>query len=271
MVYKGMDIGTAKPEAEVLARAPHQLIDICDPSESYSAAQFCEDALKEIKKIHAAGRVPLLVGGTMLYFHALINGMAKLPDADEEVRADIFEKAKSIGWQGLHAQLTKVDPNAAARIHPNDQQRIQRALEVYALTGTPLTELQSASESLLKGYSVLNFAIVPDDRATLHANIEKRLSVMWEQGFVDEVKTLFKRGDLDIHKSAIRAVGYRQVWQHLLGEYSVDEMQQRALFATRQLAKRQLTWLRGWKDINRVPINTVPDLDITFRHPSLAK
>lgn len=245
LVYRGMDIGTAKPGPEVLAVAPHRLIDICDPAEAYSAARFREDALREMAEITAAGRIPLLVGGTMLYFHRLQHGLSVLPSADPEVRAAIEEEARRKGWGALHARLAQVDPVAAARIHPNDPQRIQRALEVYQLTGRSLTELCAESAGEPFPYRAIKVVIAPVDREELRTRIAQRFARMLERGLLDEVAALYRRGDLGLDKPSIRAVGYRQVWEYLEGRVSYEQMVQRAVIATRQLAKRQLTWLRA--------------------------
>lgn len=246
LIYKGMDIGTAKPSKEELALAPHRLIDILDPAESYSAMNFREDALREMAEISAKGKIPLLVGGTMLYYKALIDGLSPLPNADEKVRSEIETKAAQIGWAELHQELEKIDPVSAARINPNDSQRINRALEVFYLTGKSLTELTEQKGEALP-YNVLQFAIAPEDRAILHERIELRFQKMMEQGFKAEVEKLFARPDLHLDLPSIRCVGYRQMWEHLQGQYDLDEAVYRGICATRQLAKRQITWLRGWK------------------------
>lgn len=245
LIYREMDIGTAKPGPEVLSEAPHRLIDILDPAESYSAAQFREDALREMAQITAAGRVPLLVGGTMLYFRALEQGLSELPQADPGLRAEIETQARQRGWQSLHDELAEVDPAAAARIHPNDPQRLQRALEVYRLSGVPLTELQRRRRAGAFPYRALRLALLPADRERLHKRIEHRFENMLEQGLINEVAHLYERGDLDLSCPSMRAVGYRQVWRHLDGEYDRDEMSRQSVVATRQLAKRQMTWLRA--------------------------
>ncbi len=244
MVYREMDIGSAKPEPAVLAQAPHRLIDFLDPADPYSAARFREDALREIRNILAAGRVPLLVGGTMLYFRALFGGLSELPAADPAVRARLEAEAAERGWAALHARLAEVDPAAAERIHPNDPQRIQRALEVYALTGTPLSALQRAGGGA-PPYRFVKLAVAPADRTVLHERIARRFRQMLKQGLVEEVERLRRRGDLDPALPSIRAVGYRQVWQYLEGELSREAMEERGIIATRQLAKRQYTWLRS--------------------------
>lgn len=249
LVYRGLNIGSAKPDAETLARYPHQLIDICDPSEPYSAAQFRQDALAAMAKSVEAGRIPLLVGGTMLYFKALMEGLADMPSADQQVRADINRLAEEQGWPAVHAALAAVDPESAARIHPNHSQRLSRALEVYRISGLTMTEWQARQSAQALPYTVHQFAIAPPDRAVLHARIEQRLRQMFVSGFVEEVAALMARGDLHPDLPSIRAVGYRQVWEYLRGDYDVDTAFERALVATRQLAKRQLTWLRGWQDL----------------------
>ncbi|MFT6552043.1 MAG: tRNA dimethylallyltransferase [Zhongshania marina] len=249
LVYRGLNIGSAKPDAETLARYPHQLIDICDPSEPYSAAQFRQDALAAMAKSAEAGRIPLLVGGTMLYFKALIEGLADMPSADQQVRADIHRLAEEQGWPAVHAALAAVDLESAARIHPNHSQRLSRALEVYRISGLTMTEWQARQSAQTLPYTVYQFAIAPPDRAVLHARIEQRLQHMFASGFIDEVAALMARGDLHPDLPSIRAVGYRQVWEYLRGDYDVDTAFERALVATRQLAKRQLTWLRGWQDL----------------------
>lgn len=245
MVYRGMDIGTAKPGPEVLAVAPHRLIDILDPAESYSTACFRHDALREMAAISAQGRIPLLVGGTMLYFRGLQQGLAQLPDADPEVRQALLEEAERIGWGALHARLARVDPESAARIHPRDPQRIQRALEVHALTGESMSDLIRAGAQGPPPYRLLKLARAPADRQLLHARIERRFGAMLDLGLVAEVEALWARGDLSLDLPSMRCVGYRQVLKYLNGEYSFEEMMHRAVYATRQLAKRQLTWLRA--------------------------
>ena len=248
-VYRGLDIGTAKPSREIRARIPHHLIDIRDPAESYSAGQFVADATRLIDEISARGRLPLLVGGTMLYLRALSAGLSELPRASREVREEIDRRAEREGWAALHAELGRVDPEAAARIHPNDPQRIQRALEVYYTTGRPLTELQRERRATQPPPHLLRWALVPADRAALHRRLERRFLEMMERGFLDEVTNLHKRGDLTSRHPAIRAVGYRQLWGYLEGEYSLEEGVRRAIAATRQLAKRQLTWIRSEREI----------------------
>ena len=245
LIYRGMDIGTAKPSKAELALVPHRLIDICDPAESYSAANFRTDALREMQEISAQGKIPLLVGGTMLYYKALLEGLSPLPSADEKVRSEIETKAALIGWGGLHQELSKIDPISAQRINPNDSQRINRALEVFYLTGKTLTELTAQKGEALP-YDILQFAIAPEQREVLHLRIEQRFHKMIELGFQQEVEKLYRRPDLNENLPSIRCVGYRQMWEYLRGDYDHDEMVFRGICATRQLAKRQLTWLRGW-------------------------
>ncbi|MFU2113886.1 tRNA (adenosine(37)-N6)-dimethylallyltransferase MiaA [[Pasteurella] aerogenes] len=246
LIYRGMDIGTAKPNVQELALAPHRLIDIKDPSKSYSAAEFRRDALREMQEISAQGKIPLLVGGTMLYFKALLEGLSPLPSADEKVRSEIEAKAAQFGWAALHQELAKIDPVSAQRINPNDSQRINRALEVFYLSGQTLTAL-SAQKSEALPYHIDQFAIAPQDRSLLHQRIEWRFHKMIEQGFQQEVEKLYSRGDLHPDLPSIRCVGYRQMWEYLRGDYNHEEMVFRGICATRQLAKRQITWLRGWK------------------------
>ncbi len=260
LVYRGMDIGTAKPSKAQLAEFPHRLIDILDPAQSYSAADFRSDALAAMAEITARGNIPLLVGGTMLYFKALLDGLADMPAADAQVRAQLEADAQTFGWQSLHDQLAVVDPVSAARIHPNDPQRLIRALEVYRVSGVSMTahrEQQTAqsTEAAASGrqqlpYTVANLAIAPADRKVLHQRIALRFEQMLDQGFLDEVLALRSRGDLHSGLPSIRAVGYRQVWDHLDGKLTRDEMQERGIIATRQLAKRQFTWLRSWEDLH---------------------
>ena len=252
MVYRGLDIGSAKPTEEELALAPHRLIDICGPSEPYSAAQFRDDALREMANIVEQGRTPLLVGGTMLYYKALLEGMNNLPDSDPQVRQQLQRRLDSEGLQSLHQELAMVDPDSAQRIHENDPQRTLRALEVYQITGKPLSQLHFEQQQEEFPYQVTQIAVAPEDRTFLHQRIETRFHLMMEQGFLDEVKALHNRGDLSSDLPAIRSVGYRQMWQHLEGEIPLDEAIERGIIATRQLAKRQFTWLRSWSDLHWV-------------------
>ncbi|MDR5616950.1 tRNA (adenosine(37)-N6)-dimethylallyltransferase MiaA [Arsenophonus sp.] len=265
LIYRGMDIGTAKPTREEQQIAPHRLIDILDPAQSYSAADFRRDALLEMEKIVASGRIPLLVGGTMLYFKALLDGLSPLPSADVTIRAEIEMQAKQFGWEAIHKRLQAVDPISAARIHPNDPQRLSRALEVFLVSGKSLTELTEIVEAELP-YNVLQFAISPQDRKILHQRIEMRFLQMLKTGFEDEVSALYARGDLHGDLPAIRSVGYRQMWSYLSGEISYDEMVYRGICATRQLAKRQITWLRGWKNVHRLDSDDIKGILNTILH-----
>jgi tRNA dimethylallyltransferase len=248
LVYRGLDIGSAKPDAATLARYPHALIDIRDPAQPYSAADFSADAQLAMQGLSDAGRIPLLVGGTGLYFRALQRGLSGLPQADAQVRAQLAEAAAAIGWQGMHRRLAEQDPAAAARIKPGDTQRIQRALEVIALTGQPLSAQQQGGRAQTFPWRVLKLALLPQDRAPLHARIAQRFEQMLRQGLLDEVRALRGRGDLNPDLPALRAVGYRQAWEHLDGRYDAGQLRERGIFATRQLAKRQITWLRGELD-----------------------
>ncbi|RRW34445.1 tRNA (adenosine(37)-N6)-dimethylallyltransferase MiaA [Ectopseudomonas oleovorans] len=260
LVYRGMDIGTAKPERAILDAFPHALIDIRDPAESYSAAEFRADALAAMAESTARGRIPLLVGGTMLYYKALLEGLADMPSAAPAIRAELEARAAAEGWEALHRELAEVDPESAARIHPNDPQRLTRALEVYRVSGLSMTEhrLRQAAGNPDAGtsgagqlpYTVAQLAIAPAQRQVLHDRIAQRFRVMLEQGFVEEVEALRRRSDLHAGLPSIRAVGYRQVWEYLDGELSRDEMVERGIIATRQLAKRQFTWLRGWENLH---------------------
>ena len=246
LVYRGLDIGSAKPDY------PHHLMDIRDPSEPYNVADFVRDADVAVADIIARGRTPILVGGTMLYFKAFLEGLSPMPESDPETRAAIEAEAEFKGWPAVHAELASVDPDSAANIHPNHSSRITRALEVYRLSGTPLSQWQQQSQDRVapaERYCVHQFALSPFDRAVLHERIEHRFQLMLEQGFIEEVKALRARGDLHEDLPAIRAVGYRQVWQHLDGEFDVQGCIDRGVAATRQLAKRQLTWLRKWPSL----------------------
>ncbi len=257
LVFRGMDIGTAKPARAVLARIPHHLVDICDPTETYSAGRFVADAMALIGEIHGRRRVPLLVGGTMLYFRALLHGLAPLPKASAELRREIDARAEREGWPALHAELARLDPQAAARISPNDSQRIQRALEVCYETGRALSDLQKDTVSPLGDVPVRQWALVPGDRAVLHNRLEQRFYSMLNAGFLDEVRALRHRGDLHAGLPAVRAVGYRQLWEHLEGEVGLEEATRRGIAATRQLAKRQVTWIRSERSLQWLD----PDVD----------
>jgi len=251
LVYRGMDIGTAKPTPEELAAVPHHLVDILDPRDSYSAMQFREDALRLVDEIRARGRLPLLVGGTMLYFKALRDGLDDLPQADAEVRARLDEEAARIGVPGLHARLATIDPETAARLKPNDSQRIQRALEIFELTGTPMSQLLAKAPKQELPFELLPLALEPSDRKVLHDRIALRFDAMLAApggGLLEEVTRLRARGDLHLGLPSMRCVGYRQAWEYLDGQYGMEELREKGIAATRQLAKRQLTWLRSMPD-----------------------
>jgi tRNA dimethylallyltransferase len=244
LVYRGLDVGSAKPSQSVLARVPHHLVDLLDPTERYSAGDFVRDATRVMGEIHSRRRVPLLVGGTMLYFRALQGGLAELPSADPGLRRELDARAAERGWPALHAELAAVDPGAAARIRPNDGQRIQRALEVWRLTGTPLSQLQRQD---LRGAAVgdhLKLVLAPAERTALDTRLAARFDEMMERGLLDEVRTLYGHGDVDRNRPALRAVGYRQLLEHLTGECDLETARRNAIHATRQLAKRQMTWLK---------------------------
>lgn len=249
LIYRGMDIGTAKPDAAELAAAPHRLLDILDPVQTYSAADFCRDALNEMTDITSQGKIPLLVGGTMLYFKALLEGLSPLPAASPEIRAQLEQQISDQGIGSLHQQLQQIDPVAAKRIHPHDPQRLLRALEVFLISGKTLTELSRTKAGALP-YDVTQFAIVPDNRQQLHQRIAERFHKMLNLGFEDEVKALYRRGDLHPNLPSVRCVGYRQMWSYLEKEIDYDEMVFQGICATRQLAKRQITWLRGWQGLH---------------------
>ncbi|MBV8618075.1 MAG: tRNA (adenosine(37)-N6)-dimethylallyltransferase MiaA [Curvibacter sp.] len=251
LVYRGMDIGTAKPTPAERGQVPHHLIDIRDPLQAYSAAEFRTDTLQLVAQIRARGALPLLVGGTMLYFKALMDGLDALPAAQPALRAEIEAQAREIGWPALHAELARVDPDTAARLSPNDAQRIQRALEVYRATGQPLSQHHTRQQAGA-GLQLPLISLEPDDRSWLHARIAQRFDAMLAQGFLDEVVALRRRGDLDPELPSMRCVGYRQAWEALAGQAPMSEWRDRGIFATRQLAKRQLTWLRGMPQRQRV-------------------
>lgn len=265
LIYCGMDIGSAKPNAEELAKAPHRLINIRSPLESYSAADFRTDALLAIEDILAKGKTPLLVGGTMMYFKALLEGLSPLPAANDVIRKQIQIEADNHGWQHLHDELMQIDPVSAERIHPNDPQRLSRAIEVYRISGKSLTELTKVKSETLP-YDVVQFAISPKDRKVLHLSIEQRFKLMLNQGFVEEVQSLRERSELHMDLPSMRCVGYRQCWQYLDGEYDYDTMVEKSVVATRQLAKRQLTWLRGWPDLNWLETGLESNITTVLRH-----
>ena len=264
LVYRGMDIGTAKPSAKLQKQYPHHLIDIRDPAQSYSAAEFCQDAHQTIQSCLQQQRIPLLVGGTMLYFRSLQYGLSQLPAANTDIRQRLEQQAQQQGWPALHQRLQTIDPDSATRIHPNDPQRIQRALEVYEVSGKTLSQLQSHSLQT-HDYQFINIAILPNDRARLHEKIAARFQHMLDQGLIDEVKALYQHDDLHCELPSMRSVGYRQVWDYLEEHYDFDTMRDKAIIATRQLAKRQLTWLRSWPELITLPnhfqqcIDTISD------------
>lgn len=261
MVYRGMDIGSAKPSHEELSRAPHRLIDIRDPRDAYSAAEFRRDALREISEIHQNGNIPLLVGGTMLYFKVLLEGVAQMPATEPSIRAEVEAMARLHGWPHVHQLLSKVDPVAAERIHPNHSQRISRAYEVYIQTGKTMTQWhnEQPQESLSDEFNVRQMAIMPSDRGVLHQRIERRFDQMVELGFQAEVERLRKLDGLRKDDTSMRAVGYQQMWNYLDELCTFDEMLEQAKAATRQLAKRQFTWLRSWSDVEALNVSETPD------------
>ena len=247
MIYREMNIGTAKPSAEELLLAPHHLIDLLDPPESYSASQFCDDVMRLVPEIYRRGKLPLLVGGTMMYFHALQQGLSPLPQADNTVRAVIEQQALIYGWEHMHQELAQVDPQSAAKIHPNDMQRIQRALEVFQLTGKPLSSFW-ADQKPNQTFRFVNMVLFPEQRAWLHEQIATRFAKMLEEGLVYEVAEILQKWHLSPTCPAMRTVGYRQVVNYLAGDYDYDMLRHKGVVATRQLAKRQLTWLRSWSE-----------------------
>ena len=251
LVYRGMDIGTAKPDAETLRQAPHHLIDLISPLEQYSAAQFAKDALALMHEATQRGRIPVLVGGTMLYFNALQHGLSDLPEADATIREQIEAEANTIGWPAMHAQLASIDPTVAAKIHTTDSQRIERALEVYRISGKPMSVLRAQSQKISLPFNILKMALMPSDRSVLHQRIADRFQLMLKQGFVDEVKRLLiEYPQLTMETPSMRCVGYRQVLQYLHGDIDLPTLGEHGVYATRQLAKRQLTWLRGMDDVH---------------------
>lgn len=249
MIYRGMRIGTGLPDAQTLARAPHHLIEMREPTECYSAAAFCDDVARLDEGIRARGNTPLLVGGSMMYYRALQQGLSTLPKADQPLREALLQQAAEKGWAAMHADLKQVDPLTASRLHPNDTQRIQRALEIYQLTNRPLSSFL-AEHKTETTYHFINIGLIPTDRTWLHQRIAKRFEEMLQEGLVSEVETLLQRFPLTSTHPSMRSVGYRQVWQYLHGEFGLDELADRGIVATRQLAKRQLTWLRHWSELN---------------------
>jgi len=265
LVYRGMDIGTAKPDKITLSRTPHRLIDIRDPADGYSVASFRADALREMADITAHGKVPLLVGGTMLYFKSLLDGLADMPATDTQTRAVVLADAARIGWPAMHARLAVIDPVTAARLHPNHSQRIGRALEIYLMTGKTMSAYCRDQAKVSFPYRVLQLGLLPVNRAALHDRIDKRFRDMMDSGFLTEVKALYKRGDLHIELPAMRAVGYQEAWLFLSGSLTREQMVARAIISTRQLAKRQMTWMRSWRSLQllAVDIATAHSLDST--------
>lgn len=255
-VYRQLNIGSAKPDADMLAQAPHRLIDIRDPAQSYSAAEFLVDARSEMAEICASGRIPLLVGGSMMYFKVLLEGLSKLPEANQPLRDTLEQRAQKEGWPSLYAELEAVDPDTASRLHPNHSQRIQRALEVYLVTGKPMSALQTESVGgLSRDYNFRQISLIPQNRKLLHRRIEQRFRTMIDLGFAQEVVDLYNRGDLHCNLPAIRSVGYRQLWDYCAGKCSLDDAVEKGVIATRQLAKRQMTWLRNWPDAIEIIID----------------
>ena len=256
-VYRQMNIGSAKPDAATLVAAPHRLIDVRDPLDAYSAADFLIDARREMEDIRSCGKIPLLVGGSMMYFKILLDGLSDMPEADREIRRDIEQHAAEFGWPSLYQELEQIDPQTAARLHPNHSQRIQRALEVYRITGVPMSVLlaQPSVGGLKDAFQVHQISLLPHNRALLHQRIERRFHRMMAQGFVAEVEVLYRRGDLNPDLPAIRSVGYRQLWDYCAGSCSLEESVQRGIIATRQLAKRQITWLRNWPDATEIAVD----------------
>ena len=255
-VYRELNIGSAKPDAETLALSPHRLLDIRDPAQAYSAADFLADAKAEIADIVAAGKIPLLVGGSMMYFKVLLEGLSNLPEANQQIRDELEQRAAVEGWPSLYQDLQKVDPDTASKLHPNHSQRIQRALEVHRITGVAMSSLQgSAVGGLQDNYDIVQFSLVPQNRSLLHSRIENRFKQMMEQDFVGEVQGLYERGDLNVSLPAIRSVGYRQLWDYCAGESDLSTAVEKGVTATRQLAKRQMTWLRNWPQAIEIKVD----------------
>ena len=256
-IYCQLDIGSAKPDAETLAAEPHRLIDIRDPMDIYSGADFLADARREMADITATGRIPLLVGGSMMYFKILLEGLSEMPEADYDIRQQLEQRAAKLGWPSLYKELQQVDPQTALRLHPNHSQRIQRALEVYQITGTPMSVLQAKASvgGLQNDYQIQQFALMPENRALLHQRIEQRFHKMMSQGFAEEVQALYRRGDLHVNLPAIRCVGYRQLWDFCAGDCTLDKAVEKGVIATRQLAKRQITWLRNWPGAAEIAVD----------------
>lgn len=261
LIYKNMDIGTAKPTSKELSETPHALVDIIDPLETYSAGDFRRDVLDLMKDICARGKTPLLVGGTMLYYKALVDGLSPLPSADPAIRCEIEKEAETNGWQAMHDLLKEIDPVSAERIHVNDPQRLSRAIEVYRISGKTMTELTAIKSEPIP-YNIKQFAIAPSEKSVLHKRIEQRFDLMLKAGFEQEVQALYDRGDLHLDLPSMRCVGYRQMWEYLEGKMDYDEMVFRGVVATRQLAKRQMTWLKGWKDVTWLESRNEENFDI---------
>ena len=257
-IYRQLDIGSAKPDVSTLTDHPHRLIDIKDPVEAYSVAEFLHDARQQMAEITAKGRIPLLVGGSILYFKILLEGLSDLPEADQGVRDEIQRHAEEFGWPSLYHELKQIDPQTAKKLHPNHSQRIQRALEVYKLTGLSMSELQvaAANNGIRDHYKVVQFSLIFNDRAVLHRRIEQRFEQMMTKGLLAEVNDLYRRGDLHPNLPSMRAAGYQQIWQHLDGYCSLDEAVQKSIIASRQLAKRQITWLRNWPEVNEICVDS---------------
>ena len=271
-VYRGMDIGTGKPDAKTLEIAPHRLIDILDPSQVYSASDFRRDALAEIDAVFSQGDIPLLVGGTMLYFRVLRDGLAEMPQADAQVRNEIEEMAEQQGWESVHQTLARVDPESATRIHPNDPQRLQRALEIFLVSGKTMSQLHDEEKSNRSGleqtlpFNLHFFAIQPEDRDALHKKIAPRFMQMLQDGLLAEVESLYRRDDLNLLLPSMKSVGYRQIWQYLAGDLSYDGMVEKGIIATRQLAKRQLTWIRSWENLKGLGDPSAKSIDCVLNY-----
>lgn len=267
LIYQGMDIGTAKPTKEELASVPHHLIDIIDPKDKYSAADFREDCIKLISEIKVRGNLPIICGGTMLYYKALVEGISPMPQSTKEVREQVLKEAEVLGWPALHEKLKDIDPILYEKYAPNDKQRVARALEVFYMTGKAMSSYYDQKGDPCP-YKLLEFAIIPKDRIILRENIKKRLDIMFSQGFIEEVRKLKERGDLNLNMPSMRCVGYRQVWEYLDGIYDKDTMMEQCVIATARLAKHQMTWLRGGLNRERVVLDYLDDknLDIVLSH-----
>lgn len=265
LIYKHMNIGTAKPDKEEQAGVIHHLLDIIEPEQAYSVAEFRNDCVSLIHDISARGKLPILAGGTMMYFNALVRGLSKLPESDPDVRGKIQSEIEELGLEKLHAQLSEIDPFSGLRIHANDTQRITRALEVYRISGKTMTALQAENDTV-SGIKFKQFSIMPTNREVLHKRIESRFDIMLNNGFEHEVEVLRARGTLNLDMPSMRCVGYRQMWQYLDGQFDANEMRERGIIATRQLAKRQITWLRGWDEVTQLETNAVDNIDIIIKN-----